>query len=702
MVLQRDRIALWAPIAFGAGALVRLMQPGAWEQGALAIACLALTLAAAAVRFWPSLVARPIVDGVRFVMALALAGGAFLAAGALAVDLRIDAVAATRLDRELGPVPVEGWVLAADPGARMTRFTILVKSVEGGPALRKVRISAADGPGPGRGVRCFAKLAPPQAPLAPRSFDAQRRAFFEGVGATGFAFGRCRPVWIGAPEDWRDRLTVQIAAHRRELTEWVARAAPSQGGAVAAALITGDQSLIDQTTLTALRDSGLGHLLSVSGLHMSIVAGMSFAAVLFACALIPGLALHAPLRKIAAATAIIVCGLYFILSGASVPAERAYIMTLVAFGAILADRPALSMRGLAIAALIVLALRPESVLEPGFQMSFAATGALIAVYESIAKRTGPDLPSPGLVVRGLRAIQVAIVADLITTITAGLATDPFVVYHFGRLSVYGAAANLAASPIVTLIAAPAAGIAAIAAPFGLADYPIAVMAWALDLLIGIGSVFANRAEAVTPLPLAPDAAFAAAVIGLLWAMLWRGWLRALALGPAIAAIVLMATAPRPIVWADEGLRVAYVRTDLAGGGGWRLFAPVRGGTFAKERLAGLAGLDPRRAVALPRPDGCAATDCTWSTPGGRTVAWALNATSVGFLCGRVDVILAPEGATAPRDCRAIIVQPAADGRGGYALWEDPRLRVVRGRQAAATANAPWAVPPARAVTDSAE
>jgi competence protein ComEC len=161
--------------------------------------------------------------------------------------------------------------------------------------------------------------------------------------------------------------------------------------------------------LDALRDSGLGHLLSVSGLHMGLAAGMTFAAVTMLAALIPGLALRAPVRKIGALAAIAAGGAYLVLSGSSVPAERAYLMTVVAFGAILVDRPAFTMRALGLALVVVLAARPESVLEPGFQMSFAATGALIALYEGHRARAGPA-PGGGFVVRALMWVQAAVTA----------------------------------------------------------------------------------------------------------------------------------------------------------------------------------------------------------------------------------------------------------------------------------------------------
>jgi ComEC/Rec2-related protein len=177
--------------------------------------------------------------------------------------------------------------------------------------------------------------------------------------------------------------------------------------------------------------------------------------------------LGAPVRKIAAVVALVGAGCSLVIFGSSVPAERAFVMTAVALGAILVDRPAISMRGLAAATAIVVALRKESVVEAGFQMLFAATGALAALFEA-RRAQAQRLPTPGLLIATLQAIMAALGGVLLTSLVAGLATDPFVALHFQRFTVYGLAANLTVEPIVTFVIAPAAVAAALAAPL---DWP---------------------------------------------------------------------------------------------------------------------------------------------------------------------------------------------------------------------------------------
>ncbi|MFC3117879.1 ComEC/Rec2 family competence protein [Jhaorihella thermophila] len=222
-------------------------------------------------------------------------------------------------------------------------------------------------------------------------------------------------------------------------------------------MTTGDRSGIPREALDALRGSNLAHLLAISGLHMGLLAGFVFAAVRGCLAAIPPLALRLPLRKVAACVALLVAAAYLALSGGNVATERAFVMTAVVLGAVLVDRRAFSLRAVAVAALIVLVLRPESLLGPGFQMSFAATTALVSVFGAIRDRgwtLGPRWLRPALAVA-------------LSSAVAGLATAPFGAAHFNTLSRYGLPANLLTVPVMGAVVMPAAVLAACLAPFGL-------------------------------------------------------------------------------------------------------------------------------------------------------------------------------------------------------------------------------------------
>lgn len=606
LALQHDRWALWPPVAmiFGAAAwMTARTDPAPWLAP---LAFLAATAAAIA------LAALPFSGRGRGRMA---AAGAFLmmsafAMGAVAAQIRTAGVAAPRIVQDTGPLRLTGWVLEAEPGATRPRMKLLVDTVETFSAPpRFVRLSTTSIVSPGRAVSCLVLLRPPDGPIAPRGFDTARRAYFQQIGATGVVLGRCRPTGAPAPFALPDRWMVQTAAVRRDLTESIIALAPNEGGAIAAALVTGDRSFMSEATNDAFWGSGLGHLLSVSGLHMALIAGGIYAGLHFLLALIAPLALRYPIRKWAAFAALVGGAMYLVVSGASVPAQRAFVMTALALGAVLIDRPAFSLRALGLAAVIVVALAPESVVDAGFQMSFAATAALIAAFESTPDR--PQTPiAPGMLLGALDTSWRLLSGMLVASLVAGIATDVFAVYHFQRVAVYGLASNMASTPLISFVIAPAAVLAAVLAPFGLAEGPLAVMAGALDMVAAIGRVFADRPEALRPLPIAPLSAFLVAVAALIWACLWRGavrWLGALLL---VVAVSIYLAAPKPILWADGDLRAVVAKTP----DGWIASADPRRGAFARGRLSGLAGLSPQQSEALPPPVDCSVDVCRWETP----------------------------------------------------------------------------------------
>ncbi len=462
---------------------------------------------------------------------------------------------------------------------------------------------------------------------------------------------------------------------------------PDEGGAISAAMVTGDRSAMTNDTSVVFRDSGLGHLLSVSGLHMALVAGGIFWAMHFLLALIAPPALRYPIRKWAAAVALFGAGAYLVVSGASVPAQRAFVMTVVALGAVLIDRPAFTLRGLGVAAIIIVILSPESAVEPGFQMSFAATAALIAAFES----RGPAAvvgATPGLLLGGLASTWRILSDMLLASLVAGLATDPFAIFHFQRFSTYGLAANLAATPLITFVIAPAAVTAAALAPFGLADLPLTIMSGALDMVRAIGSVFAERPEAIRTLPAAPALTFLLAVSAIAWTCLWAGALRWVALVAIAAAAVIYFAAPKPVLWADGDLRAVVARTST----GWIQAGDPKRSAFARGRLGGLAGLTDVQIAKLAPPDGCDRDSCAWRTPAARAVLRIYRAEGLSKACITSaivlsDVSLTPEFVARCKPTLRIEPEDLA-AKGGLSIAETRRGLIVR-RAADDAGRRPW-------------
>jgi competence protein ComEC len=630
---QRDRWILWLPVATIAGAALWLLaptDPPIWLGAALfaagIVVAIATTLFAAGPAFH--------LPRVLIVSLAALVAATGL--GALAAQVRTSSVATPTFVGDEEPRGVEGWVIAVESSNAGPRLRLITRSIEGAAdAPRYVRVSVPEAGmlTPGRAARCFAVLAPPAGPMAPGAYDFARRAFFERLGATGFGYGRCRPAAFGAPPSWFDQQRLKLAALRWDLSETIQTAAPGRGGAIAAALITGDRSAIDTETNEALTNSGLGHLLSVSGIHMGVVGGLVFGALVWVFALIHPIALRWPVKKLAAIGALTSLAIYLVISGSSVPALRAFVMACVAFGAILLDRPAISMRGLALAALLVTLAFPESVLEPGFQMSFAATVALVALFEMWTRPASePSLPTPGPLIGALQWSARSIGGVILISLVAGLATDPFAIYHFQRFSMYALPANLIAAPIMSFLVAPAAGVAAVLAPFGLADPALELMASALDLIAAIGQTFGVRPEAVRALPKPPDAAFVLCVAALLWAALWRGWLRLGALAFFAGSMALYATAPQPVAALDGDLRAIFSRAD---GAGWTLVERPGRSTYVRDRLGGMLGLAPAQLERIAAPESCGEGGCDLR----ERLVLARTIERVAIACSSADVII---------------------------------------------------------------
>lgn len=633
---ERPRVILLGPLALMAGAawyLLRADEPSSAVIAGVAFACAALALTAA---LWPTPAMAPMPRAARGFVVLALALSSAFSFGALAGALKAANRPQTTLAAPVEAAALTGFILDRDRAGDRLRLLLQVTGFEGEATPRRVRISLPEGQAallrPGRHVRCVADLSPPAPPLAPGTYDFQRRAFFDGLDGVGFARGRCRPAPAPTVSPW-DRARLWLAAARSDLAAGILAAAPTQGGAIAAAMIVGDRSAMTEETVTALQDAGLAHIVSVSGLHMAVVGGFIFFLLKRGLALLPWLALRVPVSKIAAAAALAALALYLLISGGSVPAQRAAIMAAVAFGAILADRPPISMRGLGLAAMLIVLVEPEAVVEPGFQMSFAATMALVAAYEALAHPNGPR-GSPGPLIGGLQAFGRGMTGAVATSAVAGAATELFAVQHFQRLTVYGLPVNLAAAPIIAFVVAPAAVAAAVLAPFGLAEAPLWVMATALDLILAFAEAFAARPEAVQPIPPLAPAAFGFLCAALIMLCLWRGPLRWTALPLALAGALAQGLAGPPVLVFDPSLAHVYAReTD---GNGVRL-SEGRERSFERDRLLALLGATrtgsgyaalatgeaSRRVPPTLRPLPCSeGQPCSATLPGGGEAVWA--------------------------------------------------------------------------------
>lgn len=630
----------WAAIAFGAG--IALYFGVAREPVLAVVAPVAALLCVAA------FLAR---RRNAFPLLLLLA---VFATGFAAATYKTVRVGHTVLTRPMFGVALKGFVETREERERTDRFILRVVEMTHDrypEKLTRVRLSVKKGTAPavGQFVELKARLQPPLAPLRPGGYDFARDLYFQGVGASGFVTGAVKVlvppakpgVWLGYAafmQGLRDGIDARIKSvlsgdHR----------------AIATALLTGKRDAISSPVNDAMFISGLGHVLSISGYHMAVVAGVVFFAVRALLALFPSLTPAFPIKKWAALAALAAALFYLLLSGAEVATQRSFLMTAVVLLAIMVDRRAITFRTLAIAALVVLVLAPEAVVHPSFQMSFAATLGLVALVE----RGMPILlatPDNSSVARAALWGGREIAALALASIIAGLATLPFAAYHFHRITPYGVLANLAAMPVVSGIVMPAGLLGLVAIPFGLdgvfwrimeigIGWMIAVSLWVAALPGAIG-----RVAAFGTLPLL------LAALGILLISLLRTPLRfvgavVLAIGATLAVI-----AEQPdILVAGDGESVAVRGAD----GRLRIMRAEKNAFQVRDWLG--ADGDARTAADRSLADGvsCDSSGCVVPMAGGALVGLALRPEALADDCEKTVLVVTAH--PPPRDCAAFVI-----------------------------------------------
>ncbi|MDR3497183.1 MAG: ComEC/Rec2 family competence protein [Ancalomicrobiaceae bacterium] len=575
-----------------------------------------------------------------------------------------------RLDHER-IVTVTGWIVSEETVLKgATRASVSVvdmtaKRLEKSavPAMITVTFRAgAQLPRVGEAVRFLAKLRPLQGPVMPGGYDFARRAFFDGRGATGFVLGRIAKIDLGAQPPAMAALA-WVADLRHSIAERVRASLPGASGAIAAAMIVGEQRGIPDAENDALRMSGLSHIISISGLHMSLVASGVFLVVRFVLALIPPIALRFPIKKWAAAAALFAISFYMMLAGDQVAAERSYVMCAIMLVAILIGRPALSMRNVALSALLLLARDPAQVVEPSFLMSYLAVIALIGSYDAwrqfrachpqsaVARDVGP-------VMHVLRSGAGYAAAAMASSLIATVATASVIADQFFRGTPYGMLSNLIVLPIIDLVAMPMAVVACLAMPFGLEAYPLSVMGWAIDTMDAVGGFAAALPGGAGLIGRIHPWSNPLAIGGLLWLCLWQRPWRLLGTLPMCLALLIAPFAERPdILIADEALPIAVRGADgelhILGSKSNRfvtanwLSADAAPSTPADPR----ARLDPTLADGW-RCDqlGCIFRDARASRLPGRGIAYVTDPKAFEEDCRLAAVVITK--LTAPDDCRS--------------------------------------------------
>lgn len=654
------RIGLWSPAALGAGAAVYLQldrEPPSFLALILAIAFLAIS--------------RTIRRGPAVPLAVA-----FFLLGFAAADMRASFVDAPILQRRLDFVEVVGRIRTIDEGPRQRRIVL--------DALRIGDVMPADLPArvritwrgdefdakPGELVSLRASLSPPPRPAAPGGFDFARQLYFLRIGAVGFAVSP--PSVLPEPDKpLGAQMAARLEALRVNLARRILAKTGSDGGAIVAAVVTGKRGAISEESEAAFRDSGLAHLLSISGLHMGLATGLIFFGLRAFLAAFEWLALTQPIKKWAAVAALISGGLYLAISGGAWPAQRAFIMTSIFFIAIIFDRRALSLRNVSIAAFIIILLTPEAVLHPGFQMSFAAVTALIAVYEWASKRANPSR-SFSLFARLRRYFTGIAVTDTV----AAAATAPFSLFHFNRTANFGLPANIISIPLMGFWVMPAAIIAMILAPLNLDGAAWRLAASGVDVMLSMGHWTRELPGAVTVFPQWPPAALGVLSIGGLWLCLMSASWRYLGMLSVPLAAGLIAAHSQPILFISEDAdNVGYVHR-VEGGRVQMAVLDRHKSRFDVGVWMEQAGIDPEKSQPLKIADleSCDEIGCVIHS-GDVTIAIANRREALDDDCARADLVVALYFITAEsrRACAAQLIDRSALRRdGAHAVYVSGR------------------------------
>lgn len=633
------RILPWVPVAFGAGIALYFAADREPVAAVTAVTAVALGVAAFLAR------RRPIFPALLLLAALA--------AGFATATLKTARVAHGVLARPMFAVAIKGFVETREERARTDRFVLRVEEMDdprGGTKLERVRLSVRKGTAPAVGsfVELKARLLPPLSPSRPGAYDFGRDMYFQGIGASGFAMGAIKTLdpprsggtylkYAAAMQNMRDAIDTRI----RSVLSGDARA-------IATALLTGRRDAISAPVNDAMFISGLGHILSISGYHMAVVAGVVFFAIRALLALFPALTVTFPIKKWSAAAALAAAAFYLLLSGAEVATQRSFFMTAVVLIAIMVDRRAVTFRTLAVAAMIVLVIAPEALVHPSFQMSFAATLGLVAMVQIGV----PNLlasPDNSQVARAALWGGREIAALALASFIAGLATMPYAAFHFHRITPYGVLANLAAMPVVSVLVMPAGLLGLLAMPFGFDSVFWRLMDVGIGWMVAVAQWVAALPGAIGRMTAFGTGALAAMSAGIVMLGLLRTPLRwAGGALIAVAAVWALATPQFDILVSHDGQNVGVRGKD----GRLRLMRTGKDAFLTREWLA--ADADMRVATDASLSDGvsCDEAGCVVQASDGSTIALVLKPQAFADDCVRAAIIVTAR--QPPPDCAALV------------------------------------------------
>lgn len=711
--MQKDRLFLWSPVVFAIGIGVYFSLS---SEPPFILSVFLLVVVLSLYSLIQS--SKPYISIIVFTLLLFILG--FTSA-----HWRTLRVGTPVLTEKISYTRITGYVhhtekLDEGQGSRVILDVHDIEDLDPKHTPRKVRLTLRSDETirVGQHVRVLAGLNPPSLPLIPDGFNFRRYLFFKQIGAVGFIYhapevisapehsnhsfiGTVRHGWAGAIEKLRQNIELRIYD----------ALAPDQAS-LSAALLVGKKNAISDSDRQAVRDAGLAHMLSISGLHVGIFSGTLFFALRFAMACIPFLALHYPIKKIAAVLALLGAVFYMFLAGTTVPTQRAVLMSAVVFFSIILDRSPISMRLVAASALVVLAFRPESLISVSFQMSFAAVLSLIYFYDV----TRPLWIKLYAQASFLHRLMLYFLGICITTVVASVATAPFALYHFGQVSFVGSVANLVAVPLLGFIIMPMALLSLFLMPLGLDSLALQVMGLGIEGMLEISYWAASLPYAVFYDAMWPFSAFVILVCGSLFVMLWKGWGKVVAIPFLFSALMSTQQHIMPDILVSDSHKLFLFKEERHGETVNLYTSSLRRERFVLENWQKLYGLPVDSAMLLNykgdeshRDSGlrdselrsvaedpfhqCGEQGCRFYAKG-HHISFVRNPYILREECAWADIVISVEPVPNHIRCRASFVIDKFDTwrRGTHAIWlmEEGDVDLVRIETTSKSlGNRPW-------------
>ncbi|AIL13079.1 hypothetical protein IM40_05470 [Candidatus Paracaedimonas acanthamoebae] len=584
LIEERTQWILWAPVGIGTGILIYfgMQTEPSWWAGLIGVlfSCIFLILLRILKIEYPSAF---------FLVLMSLT----IFSGFMAAQLRTYSLGTYLFNYPSQVQTIKGEIKKIEQmpkGLRLTLENVTLVPIKLRDPLARIRINfkgkmLPEGKNliPGQKVKFKGVLLPPNAPIAPGAYDFRKKAFFEKISAVGYGITSPEVIESLVQQGLKGRVLIWLTKMRHSLTRYLKTTIGGSSGAIAAALITGDRAGISEELRQDFANSGLAHILAISGLHLSIVAGLSFLIFRKSLSFIPWLALRYPIKKWAAAIAIILTFFYLVLCDFAIPAQRAFMMTAIILLAVITDRTAITLRTVALAAIVILLLLPESIISPSFQMSFSAVIALVSGYEILRKplenwRTNYQ--------QWWQILFFYLFGVTFSTILATIATTPYIAYTFNRFTLHSLPANILCIPLLSFIIMPSLVLYLFLSLFSKAGYIAFFLQKVIRFMIEIAQAISSWTGSTLLVPSISSQILLVFTLSFLWICLWKTQWRWWGGSGVIIAFMLASFPNKPDIFIAGDKNLICILD--AKGRGW--VNSLQAGRFARENWLKMVAL----------------------------------------------------------------------------------------------------------------